>query len=182
MRRGGALVLAALLACAPALGQAPAGLEDGLYQALRAAPDPEAAAGVESRLWAVWSASGSATIDALLARADALGASEEPERAGVLHDDIVRLAPGFAEGWNRRAAYRFAEGDLSGAFADLSMCLRLNQRHFGAWLGAGVILEEWGEHEKALAAYREALALHPTLSDALRGARRMEAVLEGVRA
>lgn len=181
MRRGGALALAALLACAPALGQAPPGLEDQLHQALRAAPDAEAAAGVENRLWAVWTASGSATIDALLARADTLGASEEPQRAAVLHDDIVRLAPSFAEGWNRRAAFRFAEGDLSGAFSDLSVCLRLNPRHFGAWLGAGVILEEWGEHRKALEAYREALALHPSLSDALRGARRMEAVLEGVR-
>jgi hypothetical protein len=45
-----------------------------------------------------------------------------------------------------------------------------------------VILEEWGQHDKALAAYREALAIHPTLPDALRGARRLEAALSGVQA
>jgi Flp pilus assembly protein TadD len=147
---------------------------------MRAASDAEAAGLAEAHVGAMIAQSGSPTIDVLLARADALAQSDTPERATPVFDRVIELAPEHADGWARRAAFRYEQGDLSAAFADLSRCLTLEPSHLTAWMGAGLILEDWGEDEKALKAYREALALSPSSPEAQRAARRVEARLQGL--
>jgi Flp pilus assembly protein TadD len=44
---------------------------------------------------------------------------------------------------------------------DIRQALSLNSRHFGALSGLGIILEELGYDDRALAAYRAVQAIHP---------------------
>ena len=56
---------------------------------------------------------------------------------------------------------------------------RWSPRHFAALTGLGIMLEEMGELERALAAYRAAHAIHPHRPDIEEAIDRIEQELEG---
>jgi hypothetical protein len=58
---------------------------------------------VQNEIWLMWSQSGSPAMDLLLLRAGRAMDSGDGELALRYLDDLVRLAPDFAEGWNKRA-------------------------------------------------------------------------------
>ncbi|MEL6235099.1 MAG: tetratricopeptide repeat protein [Pseudomonadota bacterium] len=131
-----------------------------LLEALRdpEAPNPEA---MEERIVELWSRSGSATADLLLERGRAaLGAQELGIAIGHL-TALTDHAPDFAEGWNARATAFFMMEEFGLAMADIERVLELNPEHFGALAGLGLILDQTGRPEAALAAFREAQRLNP---------------------
>jgi tetratricopeptide (TPR) repeat protein len=134
-----------------------------LFEALKAAPDPDSAKLVEGRIWALWLASGSDTTDLLMSRVKSAMDSKDNALAIQLLDAVVRLKPDYVEGWNRRATLRFAAKDYAGALADIQQVLGREPRHFGALSGLGVIMQEFGEDKLALEAFRRALAVNPNL-------------------
>lgn len=174
------LALSGLLAAAGALAQgspvappAPASPEaadrkarlDGLFAALAAAGSDAEAEAVVAGIWEAWLQSGREDVDLLMQQAAAGMASRNYGVASLLLDEVVALAPGFAEGWNRRATLRFLMGDHAGSLADIEKVLALEPRHFGALAGRAMIhiaAERW---QAALDAYRAALAVNPFLAE-----------------
>lgn len=136
---------------------------DFLFEALKAAPDQDAAKHVEHRIWALWFVSGSDTADLLMSRVKTAVEKGDADTALKLLDAVIELKPDFAEGWNQRAAVYFVKKDYGRALADLSQALAREPRHFGAWAGLGAILQDIGDEKRALDAYRHALALYPQL-------------------
>jgi len=134
-----------------------------LFEALKAAPDPDSAKLVEGRIWALWLASGSDTTDLLMSRVKSAMDNKDNALAIKLLDAVTRLKPDYVEGWNRRATLRFAAKDYGGALADIQQVLGREPRHFGALSGLGVIMQEFGEDKLALEAFRRALAVNPNL-------------------
>jgi tetratricopeptide (TPR) repeat protein len=134
-----------------------------LFEALKAAPDPDSAKLVEGRIWALWLASGSDTTDLLMSRVKSAMDNKDNALAIKLLDAVTRLKPDYVEGWNRRATLRFAAKDFGGALADIQQVLGREPRHFGALSGLGVIMQEFGEDKLALEAFRRALAVNPNL-------------------
>ena len=134
-----------------------------LFEALKAAPDPDSAKLVEGRIWALWFASGSDTTDLLMSRVKSAMDNKDNALAIKLLDAVTRVKPDYVEGWNRRATLRFAEKDYGGALADIQQVLGREPRHFGALSGLGVIMQELGEDKLALDAFRRALAVNPNL-------------------
>lgn len=136
---------------------------DFLFQALKAAPDADSARLVETRIMAVWQASGSDTADLLMTRVRQAQNAKELDLGIELLDAVVELRPDYAEGWNRRATLHFLKKDFGAALDDLQQVLAREPRHFGAMVGVGMILQEVGEEKLALDILRRALALHPHL-------------------
>src|SRR5580704_4171380 len=134
---------------------------DFLFEALKAAPDEDIAKQVESRIWAIWLASGSDTADLLMSRVKAAIEAKDTRLAIQLLDSIIEIKPDYIEAWNRRATLFFAIKDYGRAMADIQEVLNREPRHFGALAGLGMILEEVGENKQALDAYRKALAVNP---------------------
>jgi len=172
----------AFLACAFALVAAPAVAQDAdldaLFDALRA-PDATSWEAIEDRIWDAWSQSGSAAMDLLLERGREAIQEGEHEVAIEHLTALVENAPDFAEGWSARAT-AFFHADLFGpALSDIGRTLTLEPRHFGAIAGLGRILEETGDLDAALAAYREAVAIHPHRADLREAVERLEAELQG---
>ena len=120
---------------------------------------------VEGQVEAIWSRSGSPSMDLLLRRAGAeMGAENFPAAADHL-TALTELAPDFAEGWNARATVYYSMGEYALSMADLEHVLALNPNHFGALAGIGLILEQLGEPAPALKALRAAERLNPNRPD-----------------
>jgi tetratricopeptide (TPR) repeat protein len=134
---------------------------DFLFDALKAAPDDEIARQVESRIWAIWLASGSDTADLLMNRVKAAIEAKDNALAIQLLDSIIEIKPDYIEAWNRRATLFFSMKDYGRAMTDIQEVLNREPRHFGALAGLGMILEELGDDKQALEAYRKALAVNP---------------------
>ncbi|MFC7703322.1 tetratricopeptide repeat protein [Plastorhodobacter daqingensis] len=120
---------------------------------------------IERALIAEWSKSGSAAADLLLQRGRAALSRNDPLEAIEHLTALTDHAPDFAEGWNARAEAFFRQGLYGAALADIARALELNPRHFIALSGLGTILEDLGQYEPALAAYRQARAIHPHQPD-----------------
>ena len=117
----------------------------------------------EQGLWLLWSRSGDAGIDSLMARgAEEMQASRYPEAISVF-TEVIQKKPGFAEGWNRRATTYYLAGEYAKSLADCDEVLKRNPRHFGAVSGVGQIYVKLEEYEQALAWFRRALEINPNM-------------------
>jgi tetratricopeptide (TPR) repeat protein len=135
----------------------------GLFRRLADAGSAAEAASIEQEIWAIWLACGDASVDAAMDGAlRALNAGEHT-RALRAFDGIVKQAPGFAEGWNKRATLRFLLGEIEASVRDIERTLLLEPRHFGALSGLAMIRERQGRPFEALEALERVVRLHPRL-------------------
>ena len=140
---------------------------DELFARLKTATDEQDGEAAVAEIWRLWQRSGTPELDELMEQAARLIGHGLHALALPLLDDIVKRAPDWAEGWNKRATalYLAREHDLS--LADIDRVLALEPRHFGALAGMGLIRIARGEYRDALAAYRRALAVNPFLKERL---------------
>ena len=169
--RATALALLAALAVSPAaLAVSPAAADqndpglDDLFERLLKAPDLSTVQPIEADIWQLWYAHEDTAVQILMQRgAEAMGRGD-PRSAMTAYDQVVAIAPGFAEGWNRRATLNYMIGDYQASLADIDKTLALEPRHFGALSGRGLVhaqLEEWN---LALESFEAALQVHPTMT------------------
>jgi tetratricopeptide (TPR) repeat protein len=139
---------------------------DGLFDEMKRAPNPAMADRIAQRIWSEWMDSGSDSINAMMQWAQrAMGARNFPAALDML-DQVVLLAPDFAEGWNRRATLHFMMENPAKSMADIERTLALEPRHFGALAGMAEILRASGDTELALKAYERALEVYPMMRNA----------------
>ncbi|MGA0533495.1 tetratricopeptide repeat protein [Hansschlegelia sp. KR7-227] len=136
---------------------------DELLARLAKTDNPDSARRIAAAVQAMWSRSGSDTVDLLIARSLDAQRKTKLDVAVKLMDEAIGLRPDYAEGWNRRATLRFMAKDYDEAMADIHETLIREPRHFGAWMGLGRILQDSGFKAKALAAYRRALDIYPAI-------------------
>ena len=153
---------------------------EALLEGLRG-EDPQAAMQIESRIYDIWSQSGSPAMDLLLERGRTALAEGDTKLAVEHLTALVDHAPEFAEGYNARATAFFQDGNYGLALADIQQTLVLNPRHFGALSGLALILEEVGKPEDALEAWREVEALHPHREGLADAITRLERQVEGAK-
>lgn len=140
------------------------GMEDALLLHERLRDESSFVRGfAEQGLWLLWSRSGNAEIDRLMALgSQAMQAGRHSEAIGVF-SRIIETKPEFAEGWNRRATVYYLAGQYDKSIADCHEVLKRNPRHFGALSGMGQIYLQLGDDENALDWYRRALEVNPNL-------------------
>ncbi len=155
---------AALAAAAP--GPPAAARQDdprleALFAALRASPDPSAARDAANRIREIWMKSGEPRLDRLMTvgRAAMIGGNHA---AALSHfDRVVAADPGYAEGWNQRAALHYLTGDYAASVRDAERALELEPRHFDALSGLGLIDARSGRLEKAVERFEGVLRMNP---------------------
>ena len=150
-----------------------------LLEGLKTA-DSAAAAEIEQRIYELWSNSGSPSMDLLLERGRTAMSEEDTALAIDHFTALVDHAPDFAEGYNARATAFFQRGQFGLALEDIQRTLALNPNHFGALSGLALILEELGDRQAALAAWREVEKLHPNRPGLAEAIERLEGAVEGV--
>jgi tetratricopeptide (TPR) repeat protein len=117
----------------------------------------------EQGLWLLWSRSGDAEIDRLMARgSEEMQAGRHAEAISIF-TEVIKRKPDFAEGWNRRATVYYLAGEYRKSIADCDQVLKRNPAHFGALAGYGEIYLRMNEPEKALEWFRRAFEVNPNL-------------------
>jgi tetratricopeptide (TPR) repeat protein len=151
-----------------------------LLDKLKTTASEEEAARLEEEIWDAWLVSGSGTVDVLMKRGLDYQEHEDLDGAREMFDRIIAIKPEYAEAWNRRALLFFNDGKYDEAVADLESTLVYEPRHFGAWIGLGMIFESIERPEAALLAYRKALEIHPHAETAKQGEKRLIRAVEGM--
>jgi tetratricopeptide (TPR) repeat protein len=117
----------------------------------------------EQGLWALWSRSGDAAIDKLMARGVTEMDTGRPKAAIATFSEVIRRKPEFAEGWNKRATMYYLAGEYQKSLADCDEVLKRNPRHFGALSGLGQIYFQLAQYDQSLAWFRKALEVNPNM-------------------
>lgn len=139
---------------------------DALFGKLKSTNDIAEAQAIEQMIWRVWIVSGEDKIDAIMAHGVRAMSLDDHAAALGAFDEIIRLAPGFAEAWNKRATIHYLLGNFDASAADIESTLALEPRHFGALSGLGLVRLAQGDEAKALEAFEAALAVYPHLPGA----------------
>ena len=150
-----------------------------LFAALSKAESPEEAKPIEDQIFALFEASGSPSVDLLMARGTAAMAGGDDDTAKKLFVSVTDIAPDFAEGWHQRAQIQIQDGDDEAAMLSLQKTVTLNPRQFEAMSQLGDMLEDYGNKAGALKMYKRALALDPQLEGASKHVRTLERDVEG---
>ncbi|MFK7902221.1 MAG: tetratricopeptide repeat protein [Nitratireductor sp.] len=134
---------------------------DDLFGSLANEAKAPSAKRISDKIWDEWLDSGSKSIDLLMSQArKAVGTQKEGFALDVL-DQVITLAPEFAEGWNFRATVHYKKKDFGRSLADIEQTLKLEPRHFGALAGLAAILNQLGKQEKALQTWQKVLEIYP---------------------
>jgi len=152
---------------------------DGLFAALKAAPNAQLAKQIEKRIELTLAVTESDTLNLLMVRAQTTMEAKEFKTAMELLDSIIQINPRYTEAWARRATLHFAQKDLYRSLADLRVVIGQEPRHYQALAGLGVILQDIGEEKRALEAYRRALEINPHLENIPDIVRRLKLKVEG---
>lgn len=172
------LTLAVLLGQASAADQTSPSL-DTLFERLKSAADPMEAHSVEQRIWGIWTDANDASVDSRMA--DGIRLMNGGEFTGSLaaFDDVVLMAPGLAEGWNKRATVHYLMGDFEASVHDIQKTLELEPRHFGALSGMGLIYSALGNDKGALKVYERVLEINPQKYGLADRVRKLKRKVEG---
>lgn len=117
----------------------------------------------ERAMWEVWSRSGDASVDRLLASGTEQMGAREGELAVRTFTEVIRRRPDFAEGWNKRATVYYLMGEYQKSLADCDEVMKRNPYHFGALSGYGMIYLQLDQPAKALDYFQRAQKVNPNL-------------------
>ena len=134
---------------------------DALFQGLQETRDPDALRRLEADIWTIWLDSGREEVDTLMEAGVAAMGRDDLDTALARFREITELAPGFAEGWNKRATVYYLRDELAASVRDIQRTLDLEPRHFGALSGMGLIFMKLGDTAGAIEAFRGVLEIHP---------------------
>lgn len=120
----------------------------------------------EDAIWNYWfdqapNAQVRSLVDSAIERREAY----DFEAAENILNDVVKLAPDYAEGLNQRAFIRFLREKFAESKVDLDRVLMLEPNHFGAHSGLYHIYSRNGETEKAFKALQTAVTIHPWIQE-----------------
>ena len=156
-----------------------AALLDNLFSELARSRNEAEGKAIETAIEQIWLQSGSPSIDILMQRGLEAFEAKNYERAFFYFNEVVVLAPEFAEGWHKRATVYYVQNNYSRALADLEHVLRLEPRQFVAMGGLALLLEELGDKKSALEVFRHALAINPWLDGAAQTEKSLSLDVEG---
>lgn len=117
----------------------------------------------EQGLWLLWSRSGDAAIDRLMAAGAEYMQVGRHQDAIAAFTEVIRRKPSFAEGWNKRATVYYLAGEYQRSLRDCDEVLKRNPQHFGALSGYGQIYFQLEQFDKALEYWHRALEMNPNM-------------------
>ena len=171
--------LLGVLATAPAAARQGDARLPALFDTLLNAATAEEANKAERYIWDIWTDSGRADVNRLMAHGMQAMSYRLFDVALESFDAVIALDPKFAEGWNKRATVYWLIDELAKSMDDIQHTLALEPRHFGAIAGMGLIFLERGDASGALQAFEAVLRINPQSLSAQVRVRQLRDKLQG---
>lgn len=134
---------------------------DELFQKLSAVIEPADAQPIERQIWMLWGLPDDRVASIPFAQGVIAMSNGAMPEARQYFDQVVSVAPDFAEGWNKRATVAYYMGDLDASVHDIQKTLELEPRHFGALSGLSMIYEALEKTESALDVLEQVKEIYP---------------------
>ena len=136
---------------------------------------------IASKIWQIWTTH---SYDTALSKQMQMGIelmqSGQLSAANAVFTNVISQDNEFAEAWNKRATVLFFLGEFERAKLDIAKTLELENNHFGALAGLGMVEIHLGNPKAALRAYRRATLINPHLKDVKQAILRLEKELKGL--
>ena len=126
---------------------------------------------IENEIWNIWSVHPSEDrkgyrLTEMLSKGEILMNTGRLENALEIFTIITTTDPNWSEGWNKRATVLYLLGNYEESLSDIQKTLILEERHFGALSGLGLIQIELQNYFLALESYKKAINIYPTMETA----------------
>jgi tetratricopeptide (TPR) repeat protein len=120
--------------------------------------------GTEQKIWEIWSTHPTdEKLTLELLKGSNLMQGETISESIKIFSKLIELDPNWAEAWNKRATALYLIGDYEGSQKDIDRVLELEDRHFGALAGQGLVNIELENYEKAIESYERAQEIYPAM-------------------
>jgi len=157
-----AISMLALMSLAPLVGGSQTDERlDTLFGRLKTTDNNAEGAVLTQLIWEIWHQSDNDIVNDLMSEGIGEMSVRNYERALTVFNEVVEIAPDFAEGWNKRATVYYLMGKYKASIRDIERTLALEPRHFGALSGLGLIFLAIGNDGAALEAFEAALKVNP---------------------
>ena len=119
---------------------------------------------IEQKIWELWSTHPSdKNLTTMLAEGSNLVNKQKFDQAIVVFSKVIDLDPKWAEAWNKRATVLYMVGEFQKSQDDIDKVLELEERHFGALAGQGLVNIQLQNYEKAIMSYKKAQQIYPKM-------------------
>ena len=120
--------------------------------------------GTEQKIWEIWSTHPTdEKLTLELLKGSNLMQGNTISESIKIFSKLIELDPNWAEAWNKRATALYLIGDYEGSQKDIDRVLELENRHFGALAGQGLVNIKLENYEKAIESYKRAQEIYPAM-------------------
>ena len=123
--------------------------------------------GIAQQIWILWSTHPSdEKLTSILDEGSKLVQDQKLVRAIDIFTHVIEIDPTWAEAWNKRATVYYMIGEFQKSQDDIDKVLELENRHFGALSGQGLVNIQLKNYEKAILSYKKAQEIYPSMQSA----------------
>ena len=134
---------------------------------------------IEQEIWALWSTHPTdEKLTERLEEGSQLVRDQNYIKAKDIFTEVINLDQSWAEAWNKRATVLYILGEFQKSQDDIDKVLALEQRHFGALAGQGLVNIKLKNYEKAIKSYRQALEIYPSMKSPELMIKQIEALIK----
>ena len=119
---------------------------------------------IAQQIWMLWSTHPTdQKLTSLLDEGSRLVQDQKLNRAIDVFTEAIELDPSWAEAWNKRATVFYMVGELQKSQDDIDKVLELEERHFGALAGQGMVNIKLKNFDKAKRSYQKVQEIYPAM-------------------
>ena len=118
----------------------------------------------EKKIWDIWSTHPTdKKLTEILSEGSTYVNNNQLNKAIEVFSKVINLDPTWAEAWNKRATVLYMIGEYQKSQKDIDKVLELEERHFGALAGQGLVNIKLQNYEKALQSYQKVEKIYPAM-------------------
>ena len=134
---------------------------------------------IEQKIWKIWSTHPkNDNLTKLLDKGSELVRKNKLFESVDIFTEVIELDPNWAEAWNKRATVYYLIGEFKKSQDDIDKVLELENRHFGALAGQGLVNIKLKNYEKAIRSYQRALEIYPSMQSPTIMIKEIEALIK----
>ena len=119
---------------------------------------------IAQQIWTLWSTHPTdEKLTSILDEGSRLVQDQKLIRAIDIFTDVIEIDPTWAEAWNKRATVFYMVGEFQKSQDDIDKVLELENRHFGALAGQGMVNIKLKNYDKAKRSYQKAQEIYPAM-------------------